>query len=69
MEKLSTQELVENARPYLELQSDLLNNIATGMRKLIADADVTAADMSDLIRIATYRAQIIDIERELIQRN
>jgi hypothetical protein len=69
MEKLSTQELVENARPYLELQSDLLNNIATGMRKLIADADVAAADMSDLIRIATYKAQIIDIERELIQRN
>ena len=69
MEKLTTQELVENARPYLELQSDLLNNIAMGMRKLIAESDVTAADMSDLIRIATYKAQIIDIERELILRN
>lgn len=69
MEIINTQELVDTARPYLELQSDILNSIGKGIRKLLRETDVESTGLSGLIRMAAYQAQLIDIEREMAQRN
>jgi hypothetical protein len=69
MESINTQELVETARPYLELQDDLLNSIAKGIRKLLKETDVESTGISGLIRMAAYQAQLHDIELEMAQRN
>jgi hypothetical protein len=69
MEIIKTQEVVDSARPYLELQSDLLNSIAKGIRKLLRETDIESTGLSGLVRMAAYQAQLHDIELEMAQRN
>lgn len=70
MERLTTtHELVEAARPYLELQSDLLNTIARGIDQLLKDTDLDLVGVNGLVRMAAYHAQLQEIRWEMIQRN
>jgi hypothetical protein len=69
MNFLTSQEIIDTARPYLEIETSMLLSIRNGIKRLIKEAEESDAGFSALVRIAAYSGQMQDIDRELAFRN
>ena len=69
--KLQTQtsELVLSTRPYVDLESSLLNTICQSLHGLIREKMVGLDPITEEIIRSAWKAEILAIGHELIQRN
>jgi hypothetical protein len=69
METIKLYEFVDSVRPYMDIETKLLNQIRVGMFKLIKEAEASDEGFSALIRITKYQGQIMAIDHEIAMRN
>lgn len=69
--KLQTQtsELVMSTRPYVDLESSLLNTIRRSLQGLTREKMVGINPITEEIIRSAWKAEILAIGNELIQRN
>jgi hypothetical protein len=69
MKRIPSQEVLLRERPYMDIESSLLNNIKFGLIGLIGDIKIESRGLSGEIQIIAYHEEIKAIDWELIQRN
>ncbi len=69
MKATGLSELIDQHRPYLEIEISMLRTIRAGIMKLIKEIDASEQGIGALIRIAAYTNDVMTIDAEIAMRN